>query len=71
MSRKYGKIEELSRVCFIWFPNYEESKYRINIDYYKINLKEPEMEGLVNIRFYKQIKYEDPELIIEIGNKRV
>ncbi len=29
------------------------------------------MEGLVNIRFYKQIKYEDPELIIEIGNKRV
>lgn len=71
MSREYGKIEELSRVCFIWFPNYEESKYRINIDYYKINLKEPEMEGLVNIRFYKQIKYEDPELIIEIGNKRV
>ena len=71
MSMEYGKIEELSRVCFIWFPNYEESKYRINIYYYKINLKEPEMEGLVNIRFYKQIKYEDPELIIEIGNKRV
>ena len=71
MSRVHGKIEELSRICFIWFPNYEEHKYRINIDYYKTNLKDPEMEGLVSIRYYKQFKDKDPELIIEIGNKRV
>ena len=71
MSREMWTTEKLARSCFIWFPNYEEHQYRLNIDYYKINLKEPELEGVVNIRFYKQIKYEDAETIIEIGNRRV
>ena len=71
MSREMGVTEKLSRSCFIWFPNYEESQYRIIIEYYKINLETPELEGVVSISLYKQIKYESPETIIKIGDRKI
>lgn len=68
ISREYGTTEELSRSCFIWYPNYEDCKYRMIISYCKINLKEPESEGIFSIKFYKQERYNDPIEIIEIEN---
>ncbi len=71
MSREYGTTEKLSRKFFIWYPNYEDNKYRIIISYYKINLKNPELEGVVSIKFYQQEKYNEPVEIIKIGNREV
>lgn len=68
MSRGGGVTEELSRSCFIWYPNYKDHKFRIIIYYYKINLKEPELEGVVSIGVYQQEKYSEPVEIIKIGN---
>ena len=71
ISREFGTTEELSRSLFIWYPNYEDCKYRIIISYYKINLKEPELEGIVSIKFYQQEKYNEPVEIIKIGDREI
>lgn len=71
MSREYGVTEKLSRKCFVYYPNYESRKFRMNISYYKINLNEPDLEGVVSIEFYQQEKYNEPVEIIIIGNRRV
>ncbi len=43
----------------------------MNVSYYKINLNEPDLEGVVSIEFYQQEKYNEPVEIIIIGNRRV
>lgn len=71
MSREGGITEELSRSCFIWYPNYEDRKYRMIISYYKINLKDPGLEGIVSIEFDQQEKNSDAVEIIGIGNRKI
>lgn len=71
ISREFGTTEELSRSLFIWYPNYEDCKYRIIISYYKINLNAPELEGIVSIKFYQQEKYNEPVEIIKIGDREI
>lgn len=66
-----GIIEEWSRCCFIWYPNYEDSKYRMIITYYKTNLINPDLEGIICIEFYQGEKYDDLVEIIKIGNNEV
>ena len=61
----------MSRKCFVYYPNYEGRKFRMNVSYYKINLNEPDLEGVVSIEFYQQEKYNEPVEIIIIGNRRV
>jgi phage pi2 protein 07 len=66
-----AEMHDIDKKCFVYYPNYEGRKFRMNVSYYKINLNEPDLEGVVSIEFYQQEKYNEPVEIIIIGNRRV